>query len=122
MAAGTAKPVFRSAIDKLTLADVPDIIRQRDGASQYLRKSAGDVLLGKLRPMVDGALVKVGAGKELDKLSKSAAGAGLVGITRQAIGKSVTEQAMNGIFAYMAVSYTHLDVYKRQPWRRQYRR
>ena len=93
VAAGVAKPVFRDAIGKLTLADVPDILRQRDGASQYLRKSSGVMLTGKLRPVVDGALAKVGAGPELDKLSKSAAGAGLVGITRQAIGKSVTEQA-----------------------------
>lgn len=101
VAAGAAKPVFRDAIGKLTLADVPDILRQRDGASQYLRKSSGVMLAGKLRPMVDSALVKVGAGPELDRLGKSAAGAGLVGITRQAIGKSVTDQAMNGIFAYI---------------------
>jgi hypothetical protein len=101
VAAGVAKPVFREAIGKLTLADVPDILRQRDGASQYLRKSSGVMLTGKLRPLVDGALAKVGAGPELDRLSKSAAGAGLVGVTRQAIGKSVTEQALSGIFAYM---------------------
>jgi len=93
--------VFRNAIDKLTLADVPDLVGKQDGATQYLRKSSGEALTAKLRPLVDSALAKVGAIKELDKVSKNAAAAGLIGVTKQALGKSVTEQAMNGIFSYI---------------------
>ena len=100
-AAGEAKPVFRAAIDRLTLADVPGIVTQNDGATQYLRTSAGGELQGKLRPLIDSALVKAGAFRQLDKLT---ARSGLLqgsGIGRDSLGKSVTEQALNGIFRYI---------------------
>jgi hypothetical protein len=101
VAAGAAKPVFRTAISKLTLADLPDLVTHSDGASQYLRKSSGDMLTGKLRPLVDGALGKLGALAELDRLTKNPLVADVVGLTKSALAKTVTEQAMNGIFQYI---------------------
>jgi hypothetical protein len=101
VAAGAAKPVFRTAISKLTLADLPDLVTHSDGATQYLRKSSGDMLTGKLRPLVDGALGKLGALAELDRLTKNPLVADVVGLTKSALAKTVTEQAMNGIFQYI---------------------
>lgn len=102
LAAKEAKPIFRSAIDKLTLNDVPGIVGQNDGATQYLRQSAGDELKGKLRPLIDSSLIKVGAFSALDKLGKSSSLIRAAGITRDKLGGSVTDQALNGIFKYIA--------------------
>ena len=101
LAANEAKPIFRSAIGKLTLADVPGIASQNDGASQYLRRSAATELTGKLRPLVDAGLAKVGAYGALDKLTKQGALANLAGLSHDKLGASVTDQALNGIFKYM---------------------
>lgn len=100
-AAKEAKPIFRSAISRLSLADVPGIATQRDGASQYLRTSAGAELGLKLRPLVDKGLSGVGALKELDRLAARSALIRTAGLTRDRVGSSVTEQALNGIFKYI---------------------
>ena len=101
-AAKEAKPIFRSAIGKLSLTDVPGIATQRDGATQYLRTSAGADLTAKLRPLVDRGLAGVGALKELDRISASSSLLRSAGLTRDRISGSVTEQALNGIFRYIA--------------------
>lgn len=101
LAAKEAKPVFRAAIGKLTLADVPGIATQNDGASQYLRRSAATELTARLRPLVDAGLVKVGAFGALDKLARKGTLAQLAGVSHDKLGASVTDQALNGIFRYM---------------------
>lgn len=101
LAAQEAKPVFRAAISRLSLSDVPGIIKQNDGATQYLRTSAAPELTGKLRPLIDSALTKVGAYATLDKLSRKSSLASLAGISHDKLGSSVTDQALNGIFKYV---------------------
>lgn len=101
LAAKEAKPIFRSAISRLTLADVPGIATQSDGASQYLRRSAGDELKGKLRPLIDASLGKVGAFTQLDALTRRSPLIARAGISRDGLGNSVTDQALNGIFKYI---------------------
>jgi hypothetical protein len=100
-AAREAKPIFRSAISRVSFTDVPGIATQRDGASQYLRRSAGADLTAKLRPLVDRGLSSVGALKELDRVSTASSLLRTAGLTRDRIGASVTDQALNGIFAYI---------------------
>jgi len=100
-AAKEAKPIFRTAISRLSLNDVPNIASQRDGASQYLRRSAGADLTAKLRPLVDRGLASVGALKELDRVSTASSLLRTAGLTRDRIGASVTDQALNGIFSYI---------------------
>lgn len=107
-AAHAAKPVFHAAIAKLSWRDVPDIVSHNDGGTRYLRQSAGGVLHAKVRPLVDSAMTALGAYREVDRLS---AGGGLLaqlGLSRDKLGNSVTEQALNGIFAYMGVEEGHL--------------
>lgn len=101
IAAGAAKPMFRTAISKLSISDVPGIVQQNDGATQYLKRSAGDQLGLKLRPMIDTALLQVGAFRTLDGLSKSSSLVRAAGLTRGMLGKSVADQALNGIFRYI---------------------
>jgi len=100
-AAGIAKPVFRESIDKLSLSDLPGLVRENDGATRYLKESAGDTLHGKLRPLVDTALGNAGAYRKFDKLSNRTSLLSGAGITHDVLGKSVTEQALSGIFKYI---------------------
>lgn len=108
LAAKEAKPVFRAAIDRLTLSDVPGIATQNDGASQYLRRSAGEELTAKLRPLIDSALGKTGAFTALNKLSGKSGISALSGLTRDKLGASVTDQALNGIFRYIGAEEAKL--------------
>jgi len=101
LAAREAKPVFRAAINGLKLSDVPGIVSQSDGASHYLRRTSGEELKGKFRPLVDTALNQVGALAALDKLAKGNSLVRAAGITRDKLGSSVTDQALNGIFRYI---------------------
>ena len=101
LAAHEAKPIFRTAIAKLSLRDVPAIASHNDGATQYLRTSAGSELTAKLRPLIDSALGKTGAFAALERLGKSKSLTSLAGIGHDKLGSSVTEQALNGIFKYI---------------------
>lgn len=101
-AAGEAKPVFRAAIDNLRWTDAPGLVSRNDGATRYLQRSAGDVLFGKVSPLVGSALENVGAFRQLDQLSRGNQLMASAGLTRDGLTRSVTEQALKGIFHYMA--------------------
>jgi Protein of unknown function (DUF4197) len=101
MAALEAKPVFRNAVDGLKLTDVPDIALKKDGATQYLEKSATPDLRLKVKPLVSSALTKVGAFSQLGKIGKSSKLLGLAGLTPEKLTDSVTDQTLKGIFNYI---------------------
>lgn len=100
-AAGAAKPIFREAISKMTIADAASILTKSDGATSFLRQSAGDTLKAKMRPLIEGALGKTGAFTQMDKLGKISPLTGTLGLNRDTLTNSVNDQAMNGIFKYM---------------------
>ena len=101
-AAGEAKPVFRAAIDNLRWTDAPALVSKNDGATRYLQSSAGSVLFGKVSPLIGSALENVGAWRQLDQLSRGNQLMASAGLTRDGLTRSVTEQALKGIFHYMA--------------------
>lgn len=101
-AAGEAKPIFRSAIDDLRWSDAPALVGKKDGATRYLQSSAGDTLFGKVSPLIGSALENVGAYRQLDQLGKGNSLMASAGLTRDGLTRSVTEQALKGIFHYMA--------------------
>ncbi len=101
-AAQAAKPIFHAAISRLTLSDVPGIATQRDGGTQYLRRTAGGELRAKVRPLIDTALTAVGAFQAIESLSGPGGLLRSLGLTRESVGASVTDQALNGIYRYMA--------------------
>jgi Protein of unknown function (DUF4197) len=101
LAALEAKPVFRNAVDGLKLTDVPDIALKKDGATQYLEKSASPDLRVKVKPLVASALTKVGAFSQLSKVGKSSKLLGLAGLTPEKLTDSVTDQTLKGIFNYI---------------------
>ena len=101
-AAQEAKPVFRSAVDGLSLADMPGIALKNDGATDYLKKSADADLRTKVRPLIISALTKVGAFDQLEKMGKGSGLLSLAGLDRESLTESVTDQTMKGIYSYMA--------------------
>lgn len=112
LAAQEAKPVFRSAIDSMTLTDGVNIVAGGDTAgTQYMQRSSGDVLRQKMRPLVSSALGRTGAFKHLDSLGSASGRKGgassmlgaLAGVdlSRDGLIDSVTDQAMSGIFTYI---------------------
>lgn len=101
-AAGEAKPVFRAAIDNLRWTDAPGLVTQSDGATRYLQSSAGGVLFTRVSPLIGSALENVGVYRQLDQLSKGNQLFASAGLTRDGLTRSVTQQALKGIFHYMA--------------------
>lgn len=100
-AAGEAKPIFRDAIDDLSFSDAPDIIRESDGGTQYLRRSSNDALHDKLEPLVDNALEKLGVYEQFEGLADQHSFIRQAGLDRESINRSVTDQGLDGIFAYV---------------------
>lgn len=101
-AAGEAKPIFRNAINDMRWTDVPSLVSKNDGATRYLESSAGGVLTEKVRPLIGSALENVGAYRQLDQMSANKSLLSAVGISHDGLTESVTQQALKGIFLYMA--------------------
>lgn len=103
-AALAAKPVFRSAIDGLTLTEGLGIVTGGDTAgTKYLRKTAGVELGDKVRPLIESALGDLGAYKQVERLGSlsSLARLGGMDLSRDGLTDSVRDQAMDGIFTYI---------------------
>lgn len=108
LAAQEAKPVFRAAIDSLTVSDGVSIVTGGDTAgTQYLRRTSGEVLRQKMRPLIGDALARTGALKQLESMGNGGGAGAMLGalagidLSRDGLIDSVTDQAMAGIFTYI---------------------
>lgn len=108
LAAKEAKPIFRGAINNVSLNDIPGIATKNDGATQYLRQSAGGDLRLKITPLIESALGQVGAFDQLDKLGKAGSLVSSLGLNRGKLTDSVSDQALKGIFSYIGQEETAL--------------
>jgi hypothetical protein len=101
-AAAAAKPIFRAAIDKMSVQDAMAIAKGGStGATQYLRKSSGDAIIAELSPLVRSALDRTGVLGQTDKLSA-------VGFDSTKITDYVSKKTADGIFTYMGREETSL--------------
>jgi hypothetical protein len=100
LAAKEAKPIFRDAINGMTINDAVSIAQEGDGATRYLKQSAGDTLKGRLRPLISAALGTTGALTQVDRLNKVKLLRG-TGLGSDMLINSVTDQALAGIFTYL---------------------
>lgn len=101
LAAKEAKPIFRDAINNVSLNDIPGIATKGDGATQYLRTSSGDNLKLKITPLIESALGQVGAFEQVDRLGKAGSLVSSFGLNRASLTGSVSDQALKGIFSYI---------------------
>lgn len=102
LAAKEAKPIFRTAIDGLSLKDGLGIATESGGATRYLRDSSGDSLRDKIRPLVFKAMGDAGTFDQLDKLS-SVKALSKLGINSDSMTDHVTGKTLDGIFKYMTI-------------------
>jgi hypothetical protein len=108
LAALEAKPIFRSAISQIKLKDVPGLATQKDGASQFLLRTAGPDLHLKVKPLIAAALTKVGAYQQMARVNQGGGLLGSLGLTEDKLTESVSKQAMNGIFNYIGLEEAKL--------------
>lgn len=94
-AAAQAKPIFRGAIDRMSMKDAIGIGTGGDtGATDYLRKSSGAAIRAKLLPLVKAALERSGVMRQSSLLSS-------VGMSGDRLADYVAGKTSDGIFTYV---------------------
>ncbi|MFD2863385.1 DUF4197 domain-containing protein [Mucilaginibacter antarcticus] len=98
-----AKPIFVSAIKKMTLKDVTNILLgEKDAATQYFKLSTTLDLTGKFQPIIQSSLNKVNATRYYTLLANSY---NKVPFTRKInpdIANYATQKAIDGLFIEIA--------------------
>ncbi len=98
-----ALPVFAGAIQKLTIADARGILAGGEtAATAYLRKTTGEDLRARFRPIVDAAMNQVGTVKTYEQFVGSVAAVPFAGKPSMDLRGYVTQKALDGLFFMVA--------------------
>lgn len=98
-----ALDLFVGAISKMTIDDARQILSgQQDAATQYLRRTMGNELAAKFRPIIDNTLAQTGAIKAFDTVTGQYAALPFVSGLKTDLNDYVTQKAMDGVFYYVA--------------------
>jgi hypothetical protein len=98
-----AKPIFKSALQKMTLTDAKSILTGGDDAgTQYFRKATSVQLTEKFKPIVAKATAKAQLASIYDRYASQAASVGLVKQEDANLNDYVTERALDGLFGRIA--------------------
>lgn len=98
-----AKELFKDSIRQMTLADAKQILSgPNDAATQYLKKTMSPGLAKEMQPVVKSALADAGAIKAYDTVMGKYNQLPLVSGVKENLNNYVVDQAMNGIFYYVA--------------------
>ena len=102
-AVGEAKPVFRQALQRMTVTDAKNILAGGDdAATQYFRQATSAQLAAKFKPIVTRATARVKLGPLYDKYAGQAAQFGLVRSEDANLDDYVTTKALDGLFGAIA--------------------
>lgn len=93
-AAAQAKPIFRSAIDRITFKDALTMVRGSTGATDYLRQNTQSQIQAQLLPLVQSALKSSGVLSNTQALSA-------VGMGEDRLVQYVADKTSDGIFQYV---------------------
>ena len=102
LAAAQARPLFRDAIEQMAIRNSLDIVGEDEAATRYLRKYAYGEIRARLRPLVMVALDSTGAFSQMGKVAATASLPRAAGLSREGLTDSVTDQALDGMFKYIA--------------------
>jgi hypothetical protein len=98
-----AKPVFKTALQKMTLADAKAILSGGDDAgTQYFRKATSDQLTSQFKPIIARETAKLNVASLYDRYAGKAAGLGLISAQDANLNDYVTNQALDGLFSRVA--------------------
>jgi hypothetical protein len=102
-AVAQAKPIFKQALQHMSVADAKGILTGGDGAATaYFRQATGTQLTAKFKPIVAGATAKLGLAANYDQYAGKAAQFGLVSAQDANLDDYVTAKALDGLFSRIA--------------------
>ncbi|MGZ3766652.1 MAG: DUF4197 domain-containing protein [Mucilaginibacter sp.] len=102
-AAKEAKPIFISAIKKMTLKDVSGILLgDKDAATQYFKRTTTSDLAAKFKPVIQNSLNKVGATKYYGTAAGEYNKLPFVKHMNPDISDYATQRAIDGLFIEIA--------------------
>jgi hypothetical protein len=103
LAVAQAKPVFKQALQHMTIADAKDILAGGDGAgTAYFRKATSADLAAKFKPIVATETAKLGLAAQYDEYAGKAAQLGLIPAKDASLNDYVTAKALDGLFSRIA--------------------
>ena len=102
-AVANAKPVFKQALQKMTLADAKAILTGGDDAgTQYFRKATSDPLTAQFKPIIARETAKLNLAGLYDRYAGKAADFGLIPAQDANLNDYVTNKALDGLFSRVA--------------------
>jgi hypothetical protein len=95
-----AAAVFGDAISKMSIEDAKGLLNGGDqAATEYLKRSSGDSLKTRMRPIIDSAIGQVGVTKQYqDMVDKVGFASKFVDTEKLDLGNYVTDKTMDGVF------------------------
>jgi Protein of unknown function (DUF4197) len=103
VAVAQAKPVFKQALQHMTIADAKDILAGGDGAgTAYFRKATSADLTAKFKPIVATETAKLGLAAKYDEYAGKASQLGLMPAKDANLNDYVTAKALDGLFNRIA--------------------
>ena len=95
-----AAAVFGDAISGMSIDDAKGILKGGDNAAtEYLKRSSGDELKAKFRPLVDAAVREVGVTQQYQAMvDKASFASSFIDTDKLDLGNYVTDKALDGVF------------------------
>jgi hypothetical protein len=102
-AVAQAEPIFKHALQQMTLADAKNILAGGDGAATaYFRKTTSTELTAKFKPIVAAETAKLGLAAQYDEYAGKVAQFGLIPAQDANLNDYVTAKALDGLFSRIA--------------------
>jgi Protein of unknown function (DUF4197) len=102
-AVAQAKPVFKQALQRMTIADAKDILTGGDGAgTAYFRKATSAELTAKFKPIVAAETAKLGLAAQYNEYAGKVSQLGLIPAKDANLNDYVTAKALDGLFSRIA--------------------
>ena len=102
-AVATAKPIFKQALQRMSLADAKGILTGgEDAGTQYFKRATSTQLSAKFQPIVARETAKLRLGSYYDQYAGKAATLGLISKQDANLNDYVTQRALDGLFSRIA--------------------
>lgn len=102
-AVAQAKPIFKQALQRMTLADAKGILTGGDGAgTAYFRRATSEQLTAKFKPVVVAQTAKLGLAAKYNEYAGKASQFGLLSAQDANLNDYVTAKALDGLFSRIA--------------------
>lgn len=103
LAAAEAKPIFIRAITSMTIEDAFGILQgEHDAATQYLKRTTGDELYARFRPIVRNTLAETSATRHYGDIVKRYNSIPFVNKVDPELENYATRRAVDGLFVLIA--------------------